>query len=181
MRVAVIVVTMMVLTTPSTASPSCMNQAEARKHFVSAHLYWHGPNHCWDATAPRHRQIQARKSLIREAEVRGDRLKWQDSMSAMLPDDGPERSLRTPATLEIDRQADDDAVAGTPWADRWVDIRPAQSRLVARPVRVVQFSAVPVIEDKSTPMISRQNAVVLVFLTFMLALGTIVVLRRHEA
>jgi predicted transglutaminase-like cysteine proteinase len=78
----------------------------------------------------RDRQIQARqKPLIQEVQ-RKSAPKWHDSMSAMLPDDEPVQSLRTP----------DDAVIGTPWADRWVDIGPSQSPLVARRVRIVQLS-----------------------------------------
>jgi hypothetical protein len=182
MRVAVIVVMMVVVTTPSTASPSCMSQAEARQHFASSYLYWHGPNHCWDATAPRHHQIQARKNLIREAQRKNDRRQWQDSQDSIpdiLPDAEPVRSLSTPASWEIDRQVDD-AVTGTPWSDRWVELRPAQSPLVARPVRVVQVSAAPAIEEKSVPVVSPQNVLILGFLAFMLTLGTIGVLYREE-
>jgi hypothetical protein len=184
MRVAVIVVTMMAATTPSIASQSCMSQAEARKHFASAHIYWHGPNHCWDATAPPHRQIQAReKNLSREVQRRNDRLKWQDSqdsLSPLLPDDGPVRSLRTPASWEVNRQEDDGAVTGTPWADRWVELRPSQSPLVARPVRVVQLSPTPVIEQKSAPVVSPQNVLVLAFFAFILTLGSIAVFRQDS-
>ena len=43
MRVAVIVVAVLVVTTPSEASKSCMTKAEARQQFGSVHLYWHGP------------------------------------------------------------------------------------------------------------------------------------------
>ena len=53
MRVAVIVAAVLVVTTPSEASKSCMTKAEARQHFGSVHLYWHGPNRCWDATSTR--------------------------------------------------------------------------------------------------------------------------------
>ena len=184
MRVAVIVVTMMVVATPSIASQSCMSQTEARKHFASSHLYWHGPNHCWDATAPRHHQIQARKNLIREARRKNDRLKWQDSQDSIsdtLADAGPVRPPRAPASWEVDRQDDGAAVTGTPWEDRWVELRPAQSPLVARAVRVVQVSPAPVIEDKSVPTVSPQNVVVLAFLAFILTLGSIGILYRQEA
>jgi hypothetical protein len=50
MRVAVFVVTMLVVTTPSEPSQSCMSKTEARQHFGSTYIYWHGPDHCWDAT-----------------------------------------------------------------------------------------------------------------------------------
>lgn len=183
MRVAVIVVMMMVAT-PSMASQSCMSQTEARKHFASSHLYWHGADHCWDATVPRHHQIQVRKkSLIREARRDTDRPKWQDSqdsISATSLGDGLVRSPRTPASSEVDRQ-DDNAVIGTPWADRWVELRPPQSPLVARPVRVVQVSPAPVIEHGSVQLISSQNVVLLAFLAFIMTLGMIAVLYRQDS
>jgi hypothetical protein len=51
MRVAVLVVSMLVLATTSEASRSCMSKTEARRHFGSVHIYWHGADHCWDATS----------------------------------------------------------------------------------------------------------------------------------
>ncbi len=59
MRVAVIVVFVSVLTTASEASKSCMSKTEARQHFGSVHIYWHGRDHCWDAT-PTNRQHRVR-------------------------------------------------------------------------------------------------------------------------
>jgi hypothetical protein len=53
MRVAVMVVLVSVLTTPSEASTSCMSKTEARQHFGTVYLYWHGLEHCWDATPTR--------------------------------------------------------------------------------------------------------------------------------
>jgi hypothetical protein len=39
------------------ASESCMSKAEARAHFGAAPLYWHGAQHCWDATSNRRRKV----------------------------------------------------------------------------------------------------------------------------
>ncbi len=57
MRVAAIVVLMLVLTTPSESSQSCMTKTEARQHFGSVHIYWHGEYHCLDGTPTRHHLI----------------------------------------------------------------------------------------------------------------------------
>jgi hypothetical protein len=179
MRVALIVVTMLAVTTPSEASQSCMSKAEARQHVGAVHIYWHGPDHCWDATASRHRQIQVRqKPAIQEVQLRSEP-KWHDAMSAMLPDDDAVRSLTTLTPLGIEHQGDDAAI-GTSWADRWVDIGPSQSPLVARRVRVVQFSPPPVSELKSVLMISTHDTLVLAFVAFVLALGTVGVLYRQD-
>jgi len=29
-------------------SPSCMSKREARENWPRGHIYWHGPDHCWD-------------------------------------------------------------------------------------------------------------------------------------
>ena len=95
MPVAVIVVSMLVMlvvATPSQASESCMSKTEARQQFSSVHIYWHGQDHCWDATPTRrHHQIQnvQRKRQVHEVQQKIDQPKWHDSMSAMLPDDKP--------------------------------------------------------------------------------------------
>src|ERR1700692_3761839 len=107
MPIAVIAVSMLVMlmvTTPSEASRSCMSKTEVRQHFGSVHIYWHGRDHCWDATPTRrHRQIKIEQP------------NWQDSMSEMLPDDKP---VQTP---RIDRWANIEPPQ-PPIVARWVDI-----------------------------------------------------------
>ena len=178
MRVALIVVTMLAVTTPSEASQSCMSKAEARQHFGAVHIYWHGPDHCWDATPSRHRQVQVRQKPPIQEVQRQSEPKWHDAMSAMSPD-GAVRSLATPTPLGIEHQGDAAAI-GTSWTDRWVDIGPSQSPLVARRVHVVQLSPPPVSELKSVPMISTHDMLVLAFIAFVLSLGTVGVLYRHD-
>jgi hypothetical protein len=68
MRVAVIVIGIVMVSTPSYASKSCMSQAEARRELGQVHLYWHGSGHCWDAKAGGHGFIRhARHSGVRQA------------------------------------------------------------------------------------------------------------------
>ena len=177
MRVALIVVTMLAVTTPSEASQSCMSKAEARQHFGAVHIYWHGPDHCWDATPSRHRQVQVRQKPPIQEVQRQSEPKWHDAMLAMLIDDDAVRSLTTPTPLGIEHH---DAAIGTSWADRWVDIGPSQSPLVARRVGVVEFSPPPVSEFKSVLMISTHDMLVLAFIAFVLTLGTVGVLYRHD-
>jgi hypothetical protein len=132
MRVAVIVVFASVLTTPAEASKSCMGKTEARQHFGSVHLYWHGPEHCWDATpARRHHQVQ-------RVQRKSDQPKWQDSMSEMLPDEKP---------------------VPTPWVNRWVDIEPPP--IVLRWVDIAQVAPLPVI-SKPEPMVTPRGVVMVI-------------------
>jgi hypothetical protein len=180
MRVAVIVVTMLVAATPSKASRSCMSKDEARQHFPTLHLYWHGAGHCWDAMpARRHQADQARhRAPIREVERQIDPPKinqpaWRDSMSAMVAADNLAPSLR--ASRDDRSNLNDDAAAGTPWRDRWVDVE--TSPLAARWVDIVQVAPPPIVERKAEPP-AVLRGVVLVFFAFVLTLGTTWVLFR---
>jgi hypothetical protein len=155
MRVAVIVVSMLVVTTPSEASKSCMSKTEARQHFGSVHIYWHGADHCWDAT-PTRPQRKIHNPKIRNAQHKNEP-KWQNALSEMLPD---EKSVRSP------------------WVDRWVDVEPSPLPLVARWVDIVQIAPTPAVDRKPEPLITLRSMVWLVFIAIILALVTIEVLFR---
>jgi len=53
MRIVMIAAVFVLASSQAQASPSCMTQSEARAKFPTAHLWWHGPNRCWDATPSR--------------------------------------------------------------------------------------------------------------------------------
>src|ERR1700744_3337743 len=105
MRTATIFVFVLLAVSPAYASKSCMTQAEARAQFATSHLYWHGPDHCWDATTPRHRMISRAKPKQQQArdddaapdvaaqddsEAPAKREpKWRNAMSEMLPVEAP--------------------------------------------------------------------------------------------
>ena len=173
MPVVVIVVSMLavlVMTTPSVASPSCMTKTEARRHFGSAHIFWHGPDHCWDATPSRlslqvdkfRRTLQTRKTQqelsARKDEPSVERPKWYDSMSKMLPDDD---------------------AAQTPWEERWVNIESAHLPLAARWVDIVQVKAS--VGEEPEPMVSlRTMILVFVVIALVIMLASIEILFRNE-
>jgi len=182
---------MMAVTTPLQASQSCMSKTEARKHFSSSHIYWHGPDHCWYATSPRHHGIHGvrRHTPSHEAErkphrpepdqaqlddqSKPDQSKWRDSMSAMMSDADqalratrdalPDRAAENAATgaLASDR---DGKAASSPIASRWVDI----VQVVPRP---------PVIESGPEPS-GAPSGMVLLLIAFVLTIGTVIVLVR---
>ncbi|MBV9565438.1 MAG: hypothetical protein JOY90_34045 [Bradyrhizobium sp.] len=128
MRVAGIVALMLVAApVAAQASESCMTQSEARKAFASSHLYWHGANHCWDATPVRrhgpHTIAQRKKERPVAEEIQPP--KWRDAMSEMLPPDSSTQAPAAPApTLMAD--AATNAPARLNWLDRWVDIVPIE-------------------------------------------------------
>jgi hypothetical protein len=161
MRVAVFVVFVSILATASEASESCMTRTEAHRHFGSAHIYWHGADHCWNATSTRwHHRIhhvrektedQVQQKIDRQAKPKIDHPKWHESMSQMLP-------------------ADEEPVR-TSWLDRWVDIEPAQSPLGARWVDIVQAAPAYIMESETEPIITpRSVMMVITVLTLTLAI-----------
>jgi hypothetical protein len=150
MRVAAIVV-LLVVATPSEASKSCMTKTEARQHFGSVHIYWHGKDHCWDATPTRRHHQLHKLQQIRKVQQKLDEPERHEAMSETLLDEGPVQ---------------------TPWVDRWVDIVPPQLPIVARWVDIVQVPP-PIIEPE--PMVTPRR-VVMVIIVIALTLATVEVL-----
>jgi len=152
MRVAVLVVFVLMVSTPSEASQSCMTKSEARQHFGSVYLYWHGKDHCWDVTPIRRHRQAHRVQKIRKVEQvpkvqqKVDQPQWYESMSEMLPDEEP---------------------AKTSWVDRWVDIEPAQ-----RPIVDIAAVVSPaVIERRPEPVLTpRFVAMAIVAIALTLAM-----------
>src|ERR1700758_3230634 len=114
MRTAAIFLFVVLAASPAHASKSCMTMAEARAQFATSHLYWHGPGHCWDATAPQHRIVRRVKPKEPQQAARDDAApdvaaqdegsvpargepKWRNAMSEMLPIDGPGIAAGAPA------------------------------------------------------------------------------------
>ncbi len=95
MRVFVIAAVVALASSPALASPSCMTQSEARQKFPTQHLWWHGPNRCWDATPSRtqlSKRIKARgddRSTSREAQADRDVVRDapQENVKEKVPQD----------------------------------------------------------------------------------------------
>src|SRR5712664_1062632 len=145
MRVAVFVVFVLMVSTPSEASQSCMTKSEARQHFGSVYLYWHGKDHCWAVTPiRRHRQAHSVQKIrkieqIHKVQRKVEQPQWYESMSEMLPDVQP---------------------AKTSWVDRWVDIEPAQ-----RPSVDIAAVVAPVIERRPEPVLTPRFVVMAIIVT----------------
>jgi hypothetical protein len=151
MRVAVIVVFVSVLATPSEASKSCMSKTEARQHFGSTHLYWHGADHCWNATSIQRRGVRHR---VQHQEP-------EPTPPAVVPMPSPD--LRRSANAMATDERETDLITATPWAERWTDItQVTPSQLIV---------AIPKPEPMVTP-----RAVVAVIILIILTLTIIEVL-----
>ena len=156
MRVALFVAFVSVLTTPSEASNSCMSKTEARQHFGSVHIYWHGKDHCWDATPTRRhgrihtvRQKDHLDTVQQTVQQKIHQPNWHDAMSEMLPNEEPVRS---------------------PWVDRWIDIEP--SPIVSRWVDIAPVAPppiTPIIKGEPEPLVTPRG-MVMVIITIILTI-----------
>jgi hypothetical protein len=169
---ASIIASISALTTPSDALSSCMSKSEARQHYGSVHIYWHGPDHCWDATPGRHRLVRKNQSNVdRQAERESRRSDWRQAMSEMLPDNAPVQAPDARAA---------GSAASTNWLHRWIDIEQVVPRLQterqSEPTMASALAAEPESESGKMP----HFVVILAFFAFLLIFATIEILLRND-
>jgi len=171
MRVGVIVASILVLSTSSEASKSCMNKTESLQHFGSVWLYCHGKYHCWDATpGRRHHQIrQAQLNVQRKV----DRPKWRESMSRMLPDAETVQAASPAQAASLAQAASPGQAQAAPWVNRWVDIE--RPPIDSRWVDIVQVAPPPVV-SKPQPMVTPRGVVMVIIIITL----TIVIFMIYE-
>jgi len=155
--IAISMLVALVMGTPSRASHQCMTKAEAHQHFGSAHIYWHGRAHCWDATRPG-RVRESRKSQP---------TKWREAMSEILPDSKPVQTAVEPS-----------------WLERWVDIRPSQLPFVSESVDSSRPASPPILDRESDSAVksgvtARFLLLACIAMAIGLTLGTIEFLFRR--
>jgi len=194
MRVAVIIIGIAMVSTPSYASKSCMTLSEARQEFGQVHLYWHGSDHCWDASTGHHGLVhRARHSDVRQVQQddpeskdqdkdqdNSEPPKWRDAMSEMLPPGaavfGAAPAFRS-AAAAASIQLNDARAEGLNWLDRWVEIVQVFPRIQTS--HAVTPAARP---GKFEPLVTPVR-VLLAFLAIALTIGVIEILFRstiHE-
>ena len=187
MRTAAIFVFVLLAASPAHASKSCMTMAEARAQFATSHLYWHGPNHCWDATAPLHRVVRrvkpreqpASDNAAPDVAAEGDGAlpakrepKWRNAMSEMLPVDAPGVAAAGPSLQAI-------ATTGINWLDRWVDVaQVAPPSFLRRATEAATAEVSPTAGQKADPMVTPMR-LILVFLSIVVILAVIELLFRN--
>jgi len=202
-RVAVIFVAMVVLATPSHASSSCMSKAEARQHFGQVHIYWHGPDHCWNATPGRRQvaRVQRKPPQVQKQEVQARRQKepeWRESRSEMLPDSRPVRSaepvqpaepvpLAEPAqplkTRTSWHERSEESVA-IPEAANWADGRAGDVRIAQAPIvqaGAMAMVAAPVSGGEAESMSAALGIVLLFFGMALASVGVLVCVSLRES
>jgi hypothetical protein len=152
MRVVVIVAFVSLLTTPSEASTSCMSKTEARQHFGTVYLYWHRPEHCWDATPTRPHGVRHR---VHHPEP-------EPTPRSVVPMPSPDlrRSANAMATDEPETQP----ITVTPWVERWTDI-----------TQIVSPKSIVVTDRKPEPTVTPRD-LVMVIITIILTLSIVEIL-----
>jgi hypothetical protein len=195
MRVALIVVAIAFAASPSFASPSCMTQAEARKHFGNKHLYWHGPNRCWDATPGRRQLAQRIKAKEKEQprtarEPQVDRAlpeekkpprwtlesRWREAMSKMLPEDYA--SLQSPARAQADSEPVETPAPRIAWRDRWVDVVPRVPPVIGKS-EPSDLSLAAASARRAEPIVTPMRVMLALFV-FVLMLGIVEIVNRGD-
>ena len=172
MRVALFVAALIVASSaPSHAANSCMSKSEARQHYGLVHIYWHGPDHCWDATTGRHRQVlKDQPNVDRQVRPGRHRSDWRQAMSEMQPDDAP---------VQASDAGGADGAASANWLHRWIDIPQVVPRRQAeRQSEPVIASPVLAAEPESGGM--PHFVLILAFFAFLLIFATIEILLRND-
>ena len=147
MRVAVIVVFVSLLTTRSEASTSCMSKTEARQQFGTVYLYWHGPEHCWDATPTRLHGVRHR--------ARHPEPTPHFVVPIPLPD------LRRSANAMAPDEPETELITVIPWVERWTDI-----------TQRTPAASIVVTARKSEPTVTSRDAV-MVIIAIVLTLAVV--------
>src|SRR5262249_17624532 len=92
---------------------------EARKHFATSYLYWHGRDHCWDASSGRRHarpNVQQKDNELVRGENREP--KWREARSQLVPSDAappapqsqPSEPTEAPPETSMSAQSSDRAV-----------------------------------------------------------------------
>jgi len=55
------IVAIVIVPMQAASAATCMTKSEARRVYSTSHLYWHGANHCWDATSGGRRYAERRR------------------------------------------------------------------------------------------------------------------------
>jgi hypothetical protein len=108
-----------------------MSIGEARQHFGPVHLYWHGSDHCWDASPGRRRDATRAEHHAREQKRAGsERAKWRDARSELVADNAPAQAHQDTADQPV-AAPDPPPIRMMPvrrasffgdWSERWVDV-----------------------------------------------------------
>jgi hypothetical protein len=124
-----------------------MSKTEAHQHFGTVYLYWHGPEHCWDATATRLHGVRHR---VRHP---------GPTPHFVVPIPSPD--LRRSANAMATDEPETELITVIPWVERWTDI-----------TQRTPAASVVVTDRKSDPAVTSRDAV-MVIIAIILTLAVV--------
>jgi hypothetical protein len=99
----------------------------------------------------------------------------------MLADDEPAPTLGARTPWDPRLHGNDDAAAGAPWVDRWVDIVQVAPPFIVESKPDPMVAPPPIIERKSEPTVRPRDVVLVLFVFILLTLAMMEVLFRNTA
>jgi len=184
MRISVVFVAVMVIAAPVPATAACMSIGEARQHFGSVHLYWHGSDHCWDASPGRRRDAATPQRHARGHErPEPRRPKWREARSELVADNGAVRTSQDTADQPV-ATPDAPPVKVLPvklvsflsdWTERWVDVEQVGAD---RLIKAQSMSQTPPASDQKTDFTLVVHGLALFTFGFGLVLTFVAVVMR---
>ncbi len=105
---------------PAAGSPSCMTQEEARTAFPRDHIYWHGPQRCWDNVGKQRSQTPAANgnaagSAAKRSDVNPPPAPSAKQQSAAPPSEPAGDKPAEPVVVPPVRFVDDALLRGLSW------------------------------------------------------------------
>ena len=103
---------------PAAGSPSCMTQEEARKAFPRDHIYWHGPQRCWDNVGKQRSQTPAADARAAGAAAKPPQADKPNEPSAKIPSEPAAAKPAEPLVVPPVRFVSDALMRGLSWPVR---------------------------------------------------------------
>jgi hypothetical protein len=100
---------------PASASPACMTKDEAAKAFPREHIYWHGPQHCWDNDGHKHSQQSAASAKAAAAAVKLPQADKPKEPVVAKPSEAAAAQPGEPITVPPVRFVSDALLRGLTW------------------------------------------------------------------
>lgn len=123
---------------------SCMTRTEARDTFETSYIYWHGANHCWNATSPRSRHVLKRD---------GERSRHNLERDAVPFPEADQRRLLQVMAIEPEPVLPPQET----WLDRWTEI----TTVAPRPM------VATIVEREPEPMVTPRDVVAMILTVFL--------------
>jgi len=131
MRVAVVITLTLLAASSAHASQSCMTKDEARSHFATTYLYWHGPDRCWDASPGRPQPVRnIQQSNVQSVRGQGREPNWREARSEVRSADAASAVPQLQPSEQNERASE--RSGGVPGVDQGEDRAPAVRRLAVR-------------------------------------------------